>query len=55
MNNTIFIELWPLTKMQIFEYRYEFKMNLKTSEVTQRLLSTLTIEFPRINDNYIGR
>ncbi|CAM6036841.1 unnamed protein product [Sphagnum compactum] len=34
---------------------YEFKMNLKTSETTQRQLSTLTIEFPRINDNYIGR
>ncbi|CAK9238338.1 unnamed protein product [Sphagnum jensenii] len=34
---------------------YEFKMNLKTGEATQRLLSTLTIEFPRINDNYIGR
>ncbi|KAH8953584.1 hypothetical protein BDL97_08G035300 [Sphagnum fallax] len=34
---------------------YEFRMNMKTGKVTQKQLSTLTTEFPEINDKYTGR
>jgi carotenoid cleavage dioxygenase-like enzyme len=39
----------------IFWYRYEFRLKLDTGQVTQKHLSTLAIEVPRINEYYIGR
>lgn len=35
--------------------RFEFRMNLRTGEVKQRQLSVLTIDFPRVNEEYTGR
>ncbi|CAN5968874.1 unnamed protein product [Sphagnum jensenii] len=34
---------------------YEFRINLKTNEVTQKQLSLLAIECPKINEEYTGR
>ncbi|KAH9564363.1 hypothetical protein CY35_04G021400 [Sphagnum magellanicum] len=34
---------------------YEFRMNLKTNQVTQKQLSLLAIECPEINEEYTGR
>jgi hypothetical protein len=52
----ILIEFKPLTNNHVyFGYRYEFRMNMKTGKVTQKQLSTLTTEFPEINDKYTGR
>jgi carotenoid cleavage dioxygenase-like enzyme len=39
----------------ILGYRYEFRINLKTNEVTQKQLSLLAIECPKINEEYTGR
>lgn len=39
----------------ILGYRYEFRMNLKTNQVTQKQLSLLAIECPEINEEYTGR
>jgi hypothetical protein len=39
----------------ILGYRYEFRMNLKTNQVTQKQLSLLAIECPKINEEYTGR
>jgi carotenoid cleavage dioxygenase-like enzyme len=34
---------------------YEFRMNVKTGEVRQKELSTLLVDFPRVNEEYTGR
>lgn len=34
---------------------YEFRMNVKTGEVRQKELSTLSVDFPRVNEEYTGR
>jgi hypothetical protein len=39
----------------IFWYRYEFRLKHDTGQITQKHLSTLAIEVPRINEYYIGR
>ncbi|XP_024359542.1 carotenoid 9,10(9',10')-cleavage dioxygenase isoform X2 [Physcomitrium patens] len=39
----------------VFSKLFEFRMNLKTGEVKQRQLSSLSTDFPRINEEYTGR
>jgi len=34
---------------------YEFRMNLKTGEVKQKKMGELNIDFPNINEKYVGR
>ncbi|XP_024360877.1 carotenoid 9,10(9',10')-cleavage dioxygenase isoform X1 [Physcomitrium patens] len=34
---------------------FEFRINLKTGEVRQKQLSVLVVDFPRVNEEYMGR
>jgi carotenoid cleavage dioxygenase len=36
-------------------YPFEFRMNMKTGEVSQKQLSVLSADFPRVNEEYTGR
>lgn len=48
---TFFLEEKPQAEQAL----YEFRMNLKTGEVKQKKLGELIMDFPTINDKYIGR
>ncbi|CAM6025493.1 unnamed protein product [Sphagnum balticum] len=52
---TYFIDFHQDKAMKSRALLYEFRMNMRTWKVTQKQLSTLTIEFPHINDKYTGR
>ncbi|CAN5968873.1 unnamed protein product [Sphagnum jensenii] len=56
-NFTMWKEYFPPTNDMDLEspQLYEFRLKLDTGQVTQKHLSTLAIEVPRINEYYIGR
>lgn len=39
----------------IVHIRYEMRFNLNTGEASQKKLSESAVDFPRINEKYIGR
>jgi len=36
-------------------YATKWTLNLKTGEATEQQLNNIHVEFPKINDNYLGR
>lgn len=38
-----------------WQWRYQFRMNLKTGEVKQKNMGELNVDFPNINEKYVGR